>query len=1777
MNKIAKRMVAGASAAVLFVSAVWSDAFMGLLRGTIYADSVEENGIMGDRDFKDPQQDTRIDDAGNKVYNTNYGLHTDKTLSKAYSDGRTFDVDLESWYIGEKPADVGMVLDASGSMAWTTQNPTAIPFDVKDLETFKSEYDIDQNVFLTNDQLSHILETKNTDNSKISYTGYQYYVYEARASVSEFVPLGYWDGTLQTADTKLRGYYPFDNDDRWANKVVADTDGKMITVTKGNPSTTDNGEYKSGSPSKGIEIGKTRFTASTPNDDYRGMFLDASPTILEDNTFEFTLSFALKSKNDDSVEDWQIFRFGNDEHYWNIKVPSSDKGLTVRSETGGGPTNGSAGVFNKNYAFYTFVFYKDANNKLNYCLYRDGELVRDVYTENKGDTNKNLGDFSNLIKDKKVDIIFDPCGDDGSGTVYVDDIYFFDKAMSADEVKSFVTNAKEQNVPKEIELTDRAANEDGNVLAQLPDALQKAAAAGTSLAGWYYVNSAQDWEPLDDPDIGTGKQFQGLKTDGKDSSYYIAPDFATVPLTADEKIKDLINAGNDIGDDGIKLDTKDGASPVKFFIDSQGYLRCFFNSGGDSDTTEITKFNEFISSPYDENDKLKPYTTEVRTQCSLVYQKQDGADIKTQTLNKVLNYFIGEVQKSSSKSKISAMRFSNNNMVLNKEKKGIREGYEDNLKELLLLDWTSKEDIEKNEYSKDLAGRREGLDDNTKSSVNVEGSDLYNYFLTGGTNTWVGLKAFADNLASEVKTDSNNKYLIVFTDGRDTLESSKDTDKKDIGYVNNILNDVKPEGSPVTSSEQLASAWADELKKQGYTIFCVMMASGSISPDMPTVAGEDKSEYEKAKDFLGTIASNTDYVYAADSAENLQAAFTSILTQIQKPLTNYTVQDYIDPRFDLVDKDGNVIQFGAGGNITVNGEGFTLTDAYAGSRKFYEYLTKDGRTAKIYYDNKTDMYYLRWDEVTIPGYTSPFEGDSIKVTDGKFEVWKSTITLRAKEDFIGGNAILTNGNEAGMNLVFKTGSETVTSGNASERLKNLSGTDKSVDYKDGNSIENMTPSKGFPRVTCNVRLLDITTKPLNNVIYLGEVVSPAYMLSELEDGYMEGSYYLEYLKRYAHRLYPEDMDTPLLQLLNAWLGINDPGKTDKSFTIPYIYLPNPKYDGKTPTGEILNNAGGELNQKDIVGYLTYSWERAGKVEPQQDGDITKEYVVKDTEQIKYNLKLTFTPLHEDDAALDEFKLNENFIKDKETFFHVNDDGNFDANSKWEIDTRVNFLKALVDDKSGGSTNDVYEWDPGYKPTQGDEQVEPGGKYGDAVVDENGFSLVANTTYTKDVVNAGLALELLVKGSDLQGDTNIKNNSEFKFTATRNYNDDLDPLPYKETGAGGEMMYADATNETYQLTFTVVADTFPSAIDNDQYYTIWATLTNVTKGSEVVKNGLPIGTYTITYDGTIPVTGSDYFTNFNADTNRGNFIFSRFPENVYKVSESAAKSTGDAEYLIHGTSDFAKENIAKTEKDASTNTLTFYFGTDPDEKDNQKGKSRIQDPDSEYTKDRLGIMVLSYGSNNLTISKEVTSKNIPEIHEQAVLDNRWIFDVKLITQDESTALSPDSFNLKWTDANGNVKTGDGYPAKITFEEASTKPAGVTGKVYVPTDGGTISVKSGEQVTILQLPEGVEYEVSENRAKQTEANDFREGYRYTIIVDDDRDESPDVGTSTGELTPTSAVNFINEFPSPELPSAGGDGINLTVYTGIVLILAGGIWLILLRRKAHSRDKPSEGGCP
>ena len=241
MKNLARRWIAGVSAAMLLVSAVGVDAFTNRFMGTASADASRgKNGRS--TGFENLERDTTID---NEYYNTGYGLHTNKTASVAdgYDDGRTFDVNLESWYVGENPVDVATILDASGSMAWTMDtldymwvsdyltdeevNTLKAEYNITDVAVGKDEnYDSEEKIallseiqskspdnYLPQDVVDMILDPKNTDNSKLGYDKYMYYVYEARSSVSEFVPLGYWDGGIDPmADPSLIGYYPFSGD-----------------------------------------------------------------------------------------------------------------------------------------------------------------------------------------------------------------------------------------------------------------------------------------------------------------------------------------------------------------------------------------------------------------------------------------------------------------------------------------------------------------------------------------------------------------------------------------------------------------------------------------------------------------------------------------------------------------------------------------------------------------------------------------------------------------------------------------------------------------------------------------------------------------------------------------------------------------------------------------------------------------------------------------------------------------------------------------------------------------------------------------------------------------------------------------------------------------------------------------------------------------------------------------------------------------------------------------------------------------------------------------------------------------------------------------------------------------------------------------------------------------------------------------------------------------------------------------------------------------------------
>ena len=137
----------------------------------------------------------------------------------------------------------------------------------------------------------------------------------------------------------------------------------------------------------------------------------------------------------------------------------------------------------------------------------------------------------------------------------------------------------------------------------------------------------------------------------------------------------------------------------------------------------------------------------------------------------------------------------------------------------------------------------------------------------------------------------------------------------------------------------------------------------------------DNSFLGEAKNNLKSYASKdsngNSYSYDADSADQLVGIFKSILKSItaKAPITNVDVIDYIDPNFELTEQ--------------------TKND-----------LTKAG----VEYGEDKNGYYVKW------------EGQTISEAGSSTAGWSKTIRVKAKDSFIGGNNIPTNGAGSGVSV-----------------------------------------------------------------------------------------------------------------------------------------------------------------------------------------------------------------------------------------------------------------------------------------------------------------------------------------------------------------------------------------------------------------------------------------------------------------------------------------------------------------------------------------------------------------------------------------------------------------------------------------------------------------------------------------------------------------------------------------------------------------------------------------
>ena len=231
----------------------------------------------------------------------------------------------------------------------------------------------------------------------------------------------------------------------------------------------------------------------------------------------------------------------------------------------------------------------------------------------------------------------------------------------------------------------------------------------------------------------------------------------------------------------------------------------------------------------------------------------------------------------------------------------------------------------------------------------------------GGTDPAVGLKDAKDKL--DATNDDNPKYVVLFTDGKPTGGTA---------YWNSTA-----QKNAETQASELRTGLRNETKvKDPYTVYTIGFALDDEGERAKTFlsGGPYKDKNYKDGKYPG-IASSKDCAKTADDAASLTQIFQSISSTIHKnvDITGATITDVIDRNFEIVDGDK------------------VITEA---DFKDGKYTLKNGGGSVIKRNDGT--YQVQWTDQTIKHTTDGTNG------------WSRTITVKAKDSFIGGNNIPTN-------------------------------------------------------------------------------------------------------------------------------------------------------------------------------------------------------------------------------------------------------------------------------------------------------------------------------------------------------------------------------------------------------------------------------------------------------------------------------------------------------------------------------------------------------------------------------------------------------------------------------------------------------------------------------------------------------------------------------------------------------------------------------------------------
>lgn len=126
------------------------------------------------------------------------------------------------------------------------------------------------------------------------------------------------------------------------------------------------------------------------------------------------------------------------------------------------------------------------------------------------------------------------------------------------------------------------------------------------------------------------------------------------------------------------------------------------------------------------------------------------------------------------------------------------------------------------------------------------------------------------------------------------------------------------------------------------------------------------------------------YYLTTDNADKLKEIFTQIAQQTGEAVKDVTIRDEISESFVPCDAAGNAYNVG-------------------------DKITSNGKTGTVRQDANGN-YYIEWTNVTL----TPEQIDSNKVVTKPAETFQSTLYVKPRDGFLGGNNVPTNGSESGV-------------------------------------------------------------------------------------------------------------------------------------------------------------------------------------------------------------------------------------------------------------------------------------------------------------------------------------------------------------------------------------------------------------------------------------------------------------------------------------------------------------------------------------------------------------------------------------------------------------------------------------------------------------------------------------------------------------------------------------------------------------------------------------------